>query len=573
MKRKRMTIFDKYLRTSPLSLVATVSTLLFGHYSCSESRQPARVKPNILLILADDMGYSDLGCYGGEINTPNIDRLANNGVRFKTFYNMAKCNPSRSSLLTGYYRLNNREMSGKSDTSIVPVAELMRRAGYQTMMCGKEHFDRWVPDHCYARNSFDQSFVYWATTQYFLPSSGKLDNQFVLNGKELKPEEIPVSRNPFYKTDAVTDMAIKWIDESLKGDRPFFLHLAYHVPHYPLQAREEDIARYRGKYMEGWDKIRERRFEKMKKLGLMPHDAKISPPGGTDNSYVSPFYPGYNGLYSSEPPADEERRKKIGTYRPWVQLDSMEMDEMDLEMAVYAAMVDRMDQNIGRIVEKLENAGALENTLILFLSDNGACPYDRNHDFEHPPGGADSYRSLSAAWANATNTPFRYFKWAGHEGGCNTPLVAHWPRVIKKGLITDQPGHIVDIIPTFLDITDARYPAEYKGEKTIPLNGHSLVPIFEGKQREQPEFFISGLGKGLMIKSEQEEDNGKIVPGTGEEFVMFRHQNWKIAKWNNSDWELFDLENDPTEVNDLADKMPDKVIELEKMYEEVKLKL
>lgn len=524
-------------------------TGFLGLISCSPGEEEKSEKPNIIVIMADDMGYSDIGCYGSEINTPNLDRLANNGMRFRTFYNMAKCNPTRSSLLTGFYRLEDRKLTKESDNRVVPIAELMRRAGYVTLMCGKEHYDPWVPKYCYASNSFDKSFVYWAVNQYFIPPSGQFQFPFMLNGNKFEPEEIPVLENPFFKTDVVTDYALKWMDESLTENMPFFLHLAYHVPHYPLQARDEDITQYRGAYIKGWDKIREQRFEKMKRLGIMPQDSKMSPPSGNDNKFRGPVLFGSN----SESPGYEERRKMVPQYRPWDQLDSIERDEMDLEMAVYAAMIDRMDQNIGRITEKLKAAGELDNTLILFLSDNGACPYDSNNDFDHPPGGADSYRSISAAWANASNTPFRYFKWAGHEGGCNTPFIAYWPKVIQKGMLTGQPGHIVDIIPTFLDIVNMQYPSEYNGGSTIPLDGQSLLPVFKGAQREQPEFFISGLGEG---------------------FEMFRHQNWKIVKWNiEPNWELFDLDNDPTELNNLADQMPGKVVELKKMFEKTKLKL
>lgn len=551
MKRIRQFIWVKKIKTiHHYGLYGlTMILLLFSLYSCSTNPE----KSNIVLIVGDDMGYSDLGCYGSEISTPNLDQLANKGLRFQVFYNMAKCNPTRSSMLTGYYRVGSedRKTPIKGDNSIVPLAELMRRAGYTTIICGKEHYDDWVPDYCYAANSFDKSFVYWAINEYFIPPSGEFMHPFMLNGEELKTEEIPVKNEPLYKTDIVTDFALQWMDESLTKNEPFFLYLPYHTPHYPLQARGEDIAKYRGSYLKGWDKVREQRFEKMKQLGIIPSGTELNPPHGNDNNYRGPLFP--KSKSNKGYPGFEEQRKKVPLYRPWIQLDSLEKDEMDLEMAVYAAMIDRMDQNIGRVIKKLENEGQLENTLIIFLSDNGACPYDSNADFDRAPGGADSYRSISAAWANASNTPMRYFKWAGHEGGCNTACVVHWPKVIPEGAITDQPGHVVDIIPTFLEIANMQYPSEYREKPTIPLHGQSFLPVLKGEKRAQPEFFISGLGGG---------------------FEMFRHHNWKISKWNDQpNWELFDMDKDPTEMNDLARQMPDKVKELEMMYEKAKSKL
>lgn len=496
-------------------------------------------KPNIVLIMGDDMGFSDLGCYGSEINTPHLDRLGYQGVRFKHFYNMAKCNPTRSSLLTGFYRLDDRKLTRESDKAVVPIAELMRRAGYTTIICGKDHYDPWTPAYCHAENSFDKSFVYWAIAEYFIPPSGKFRYPFKLNGRKLSPKSIPVKQHPFYKTDVITDFALKWMDESLGRKEPFFLYLPYHVAHYPLQAREEGIRKYRGRYLIGWDKIREQRLKRMKLLGIVERDCKMSPPTGIEHRLR-----GHPRKTQSH--EDRIKSEKIRGYQSWEALTENEKEEMDLEMAVLAAMVDRMDQNIGRVINKLENAGALDNTLIIFLSDNGGCPYDSNSDFNHPPGGAASYRSLCASWANAQNTPYRYFKWAGHEGGCNTHFIAHWPGVIPKGHIANQPGHVVDIIPTFLDILNETYPAKYNGRPTIPLHGKSLLPILKEQKRKAPDFFISGLGEG---------------------FRMFRHKNWKITRWNEETrWELFDLDRDPTELNDLATSRPEKVVELSRLY-------
>jgi len=488
---------------------------------CSSNRKG---KPNIVMIVGDDIGFSDIGCYGAEIDTPNLDRLGDNGVRFSQFYNMAKCNPTRSSLLTGLYFGDARAQS---------LPQLLRNAGYSTWTSGKEHFDDWVPERCYAVNSFDRSFTFWATTEYFIPPSGRFQRPFHLDGVELEAGEIEREREPFHNTDVITDYALKWLDLAIEAQKPFLLYLPYHAAHYPLQARPEDIAKYRGMYKKGWDRIRAERFERLKELGLIERDCKLSPPEDNVNNF------------RGHPPGDEQRRALFARYRPWDSLTEKEQDELDLEMAVFAAMIDRMDQNIGRVLTRLEESAVLQDTLVLFFSDNGSCPYDSNVDFNIPPGGPDSYRCLSAAWANAGNTPFRFYKQYGHEGGCNTHFIAHWPRVIKKGLITHQPGHVVDILPTLLDIAGASYPKEFNGEPAPPLHGRSLLPVFQGRQRREPDFYISGF--------------------TGR-FRMYRQGRWKIVRVNAGPWELYDMETDRTELEDLAEKKPAELARLVGAY-------
>ena len=502
------------------------SSLLLASSLLSRDTNTSK-KPNIVIIVGDDIGLSDIGCYGSEIKTPNLDKLGETGIRFAHFYNMAKCNPTRSSLLTGLY---------KGDERAISFTQLLKDAGYTTLMSGKEHFDKWVPQHCYAKNSFDKSLTFWATTEYFIPPGGEFQRPFFLNGKRMKADEIKFRQKPFYKTDAITNYALDWLNEPLKQKKPFFLFLPYHVAHYPLQAREEDIKKYRGKYLKGWDEIRQERFEKMKQIGLINPDVKLSPPEDNINKF------------RGHPKGFEKLRDKFSKYCPWETLTEKEKEDNDLEMAVFAAMIDRMDQNIGRVIKKLEEAGVRDNTLILFFSDNGSCPYDSNKDFNIPPGGADSYRCLRPAWANVGNTPYRLFKQFGHEGGCNTHFIANWQKIIKNGSITNQPGHVVDIFPTLLEICGTEYPKEYHGKKTIPLHGKSLLPIFKGKKRQEPEFFISGFS---------------------ERFRMFRQGDWKIVKLNKGDWELYNLKNDPTELNNLAVSMPEKVIQLEEKYGEV----
>ena len=486
-------------------------------FSCTKK---ADNRPNIILIMADDIGISDFGCYGGEIWTPNIDKLGHEGLRFTAFYNMAKCNPTRSSMLTGLYSGGN---------GAVHLAHLTKEAGYFNIMSGKEHFDTWVPDYCRVENVFDHSFSFWATTEYFLPPSGTFSRPFFLEGRQLKPDEIQHEISPMYKTDFITDYALKWLDEAFGKEEPFFLYLPYHTAHYPLQARPEDIARYRGKYLAGWDALRQQRFERMQQLGVLPENSKLSPPEGNLNKFRGPLVPDYTDYY------------------PWESLSDAQKDSLDLEMAVFAAIVDRMDQNIGRVLDKLEKKGELENTLIMFLVDNGSCPFYANRIKDVQPGPANSYWSLRASWANVGNTPYRQYKQCGHEGGSHTPFIAYWPGVIEKNSITHQPGHVVDIAPTFLEILDIPYPDSIREYPTLPLHGSSLMPVFQGKKRKEPDYFISGLDK----------------------FRMFRSGDYKIVRMNGGDWELYNIRKDPTELENLAADFPEKTEALSRHYHRV----
>jgi len=505
-----------------------LTILLSGVFvSCS----PAQTPPNIILIMGDDIGFSDLGCYGSEINTPNIDKLAESGIRFRTFYNAAKCETTRSNLLTGLYAGNHRALN---------VASLLNRAGYTTIHTGKEHFQQWVPERCYARNAFDNSLTFWATNEFHIPPDSTFERPFYLEGREVSASQIKVNSPPFFKTDVVTDYALRYLDKEKASGKPFFLYLPYHTAHYPLQAKPSDIAKYKGKYKVGWDVIRQRRYQRMLKLGIIDRSYALSPP--TDNI----------NQFRGHPPGDEERRANIPKYRPWEELSETEKDDLDLEMAVFAAMIDCMDQNIGRVLKWLKENDEYENTIVMYLSDNGSCPYDSNKDFDHPPGPADSYRTLSAAWANVGNTPFKYFKQFGHEGGGRTHFIVHWPEKIKKPTITNQIGHITDIFPTILDLAGIEYPEELDGKKTVPLHGKSLMPIINGELRENPGFIISGFS---------------------ERFRMFRSDEYKIVKANNREWELYNLEEDPTELDNLAQSVPEKVQELSDSYLEIRMEL
>ena len=507
------------------ALLFSVFVVLTG---CSD--QPEHTpddRPNIVLIMGDDIGYSDLGCYGSEIQTPNLDRLAAGGMRFRTFYNMAKCNPTRSTLITGLYDGNEQAIS------FVP---LLRDAGYSAMMSGKEHFDRWVPQDCYFAETFENAFTFWATTEYFVPPADTFQRPFYLNGRKLHHRDIEAEKLPKYKTDFITDYALRYLDTMLDRDQPFFLMLPYHAAHYPLQARPEDIQKYRGKYLKGWDHIRSERFARMQEMGILDAQTIMSPGESNTNRFRGSSHGGW-----------EEIRAKFSQYYAWDSMSEEEKDEKDLEMAVYAAMVDRMDQNIGRVITKLEAEGAIENTLILFFTDNGACPFDSNKDFDVPPGPAESYRCLSAAWANACNTPFRLYKQNGHEGGSNTHFIAHWPAVIPADQITDQVGQVADLFPTFLDLAGVQYPSAYRNKPTLPLDGASLMPVFKGDRRAEAPFVISGHT---------------------ERFRMFRQGKWKLVRQNNDAWELYDLEQDATELSNLAAMQTDTLLELINSYEQ-----
>jgi len=478
---------------------------------------PENTKPNIIIIMADDIGISDIGCYGGEIETPNIDQIAENGLRFTTFYNMAKCNPTRSTLLTGLYSGGN---------GAVHLAHLTRQAGYYNIMSGKEHFDKWVPKYCRADRVFDHSFTFWATTEYFLPPSGRFERPFYLEGRELTAEEIEYQISPMYKTDFITDYALKWLDEALGQEKPFFLYLPYHVAHYPLQARPEDIAKYRGSYLKGWDQLRSERFEKMQKLGVLPDNARLSPAEGNLNKLRGPLIPSYTNYYS------------------WESLNDAQKDSLDLEMSVFAAMIDRMDQNIGRVIDKLHHDDQLSNTIIMFLVDNGSCPFYTNKIPDVRPGPDSSYWSLRSTWANLGNTPYRQYKQAGHEGGSHTPFIISWPGMIKNNTITHQTGHVVDLAATFLNILGISYPDSIQGYPTIPLHGRSLLPVFRNEQRKEPGYFISGFKKHRM----------------------FRSGDYKIVKINDGTWELYNIIEDPTEIYDLAEDNPGIVQKLDSLY-------
>ena len=471
-------------------------------------------RPNIILIMADDMGYSDLGCYGGEINTPNLDKLAARGMRFTQFYNNAKCGPTRASLLTGQY---SQAVGEKNMEHGATFGEVLRACGYRTIVSGKWHqaplpttrgFDRYfgLADGC---------CNYWNPGTKARPGEKapgrkgkKRVRRWAIEGRAI-PGYVPEDRS-FYTTDAFSDYAVARLEEYKNENKPFLLYLPYTAPHFPLHAWPDDIARYRGRYKVGWDVIRRRRYERMVKMGVVDKKFAMSP-------------------------------RDSGVPK-WDGVDNK--DDWDLRMAVYAAMVDRMDRGIGKVLAKVRELGKQENTLVLFLSDNGGCAERVNRTPDIPPGPVESYRSLDPPWANASNTPYRKYKSTDYEGGACTPLIACWPKVIKPGTITDQVGHIVDFLPTFMEISGAEYPKRLGGRKLKPLAGKSLLPIFQGRQRRGHDVLYWAFGRAKAV----------------------RQGKWKLVKYGNARWELYNMDEDRTELNDLAGKHPDRVKQMSQMW-------
>lgn len=483
-------------------------------------------RPNIVLIMADDMGYSDIGCYGSEVNTPNLDRLAAGGLRFTQFYNAARCCPTRASLLTGLYphqagighMVGNRgypAYQGYLNDHCVTIAEALKTAGYNTLMSGKWHVGERRP-HWPVDRGFDKYYgIISGGGNYFDITKAKakgVKRTMAVDDKAFVPKP-----GKFYMTDAFSENAVRFIDTYGRMKEPFFLYLPYTAPHWPLHAWPEDIAKYKGKYLKGWDKLREERYQRMIKMELISSKWKMSPRD------------------TATWPWDDEKNKEL----------------LDLKMAVYAAQIERMDYGIGRVLDKIKEVGAEENTLIMFLADNGGCAEGGPVGFDDrknglPPGGVDSYMSYGLSWANASNTPFRRYKHWVHEGGIATPLIAYWPAVIKNaGSLTHQTGHIIDIMATCLDVAGIEYPKTYEGRELTPMEGKSLIPIFKGKERDGHEAIY------------WEHEGNRAV----------RQGKWKLVAAHNGPWELYDLEADRTELNNLADKYPQRLEQLKAMYE------
>jgi arylsulfatase len=504
--------------------------LLYGF--ATVSAVPASERPNLIVVLVDDMGFSDIGCYGGEVPTPNLDRLAARGVRFTQFYNAARCSPTRASLMTGLYPhqagmgwLDNmvepksRGFHGKLLPRCVTMAEVLRDAGYFTAMTGKWHLGQQNGTPPWKRG-FMRSLNSRYGEVYFPNESGAAGTQkLYLDGQEM-PKDSPVFGKDWYSTDLFTEWGLKFIDEARAQRKPFFLYLAQGAVHFPLRAPREIIEKYRGKYLQGWDKLREQRHAKQIEIGLVDPRWPLAP--------RPPESPAWDTR-----PADRRQR----------------FDEM---MAVYAAMIDRIDFAMGTLVAGLEQRGALDNTLILFLSDNGGNaeggPAGETKG-EGPIGGPQSHVKLGMNWATLTNTPFRRYKHFTHEGGISTPLIAHWPAGIpqqRRHGFEKQPAHLIDIMATAVDLAGASYPRQRDGQTIEPMQGVSLRPAFEGKPlaRTQPIFW--------------EHEGNKAV----------RDDKWKLVRRHREPWALFDMEADRTEQRDLIRQQPELAAKLEAAWNE-----
>lgn len=483
-------------------------------------------RPNLLVILADDLGYSDIGPFGGEIATPNLDRLAASGVRFTQFYNCARCCPTRASLLTGLYNhqagvghmVQDRGVpayQGYLNDRCATMAESLKPAGYTTLMSGKWHVGE-QPQHWPLRRGFDHYFgLISGASNYF-----RLDppRRMALDAEPYTPPpNNQRSKDGFYMTNAIGDHAVRMLREA-PAQNPLLLYLAFTSPHWPLHALPEDIDRYRGKYMRGWDRLRLERHERQTAAGIVD---KRWP--------LSPREPGI--------PA-------------WDSLSSKEKEEWDLRMAVYAAQVDCMDRNIGRVLDELRRSGRLDNTLVLFLADNGGCAEENiggeSKASDPVPGGPDSFTSYRRPWANASNTPFRLWKQFTHEGGISSPFIASWANGIQPRKRPDStPSHLIDVLPTLLDAAGAAPVRERGGRELLPLEGRSLLPALRGgKAAERP---VTGW-----------EHQGHRAVRMGD---------WKLVSSYTKPWELYNVAADRTELNNLAASEPARAAAMSSMYE------
>lgn len=479
-------------------------------------------KPNIVVMLVDDMGWSDIGCYGGELKTPNLDKLAANGVRFTQFYNTARCCPTRASLLTGLYphqagvghMTNERRdpqgnvypgYTGRLNDTSVTIGEVLGESGYFTAMTGKWHVGQnfgVLPE----QRGFQRTLTAAAGGFYFPDSK---NTKLFYNGKDIGKNGDPVGSD-WYSSDLWPQFGLKFVDEAIAAERPFFLYNAFNAPHFPLQAPAEDIARWRGKFKAGWDKLREERYRRQIAAGLIDPKWPLSP-------------------RPEDVPA-------------WDSLTAEQQDRYDHLMAIYAAVIERMDRGVGALVDGLKERGQLDNTLILFLSDNGgnAEAGVEGRSNGRNLGSAESDVFIGRCWATLNNTPFVRFKHYTDEGGISTPLIAHWPKSIpteRRGVLEKQPGHLIDILATCVDVSGAEYPKEFRGKAITPREGVSLVPALKGEKlaRTQPLFW-------------EHEANRAIRDG-----------DLKLVALEGQPWRLYDLAADRSEQNDLAASKPEIV--------------
>ena len=543
--------------------IGAAAAVVPGCNSASPGSTQSPKRPNIILIMSDDMGFSDIGCYGGEINTPNLDGLAANGLRFTQFYNTARCCPTRASLMTGLYQhqagvghmMEDRgfpSYRGDLNDRCVTIAEALRPAGYRTYMTGKWHVTHYTnkdgPKHNWPlQRGFERFYgTITGAGSFYDPTTLCRDNTYITpeNDPEYKPET-------YYYTDAISDNACRYIREhhGQSPDKPFFMYMAFTAAHWPMHALEKDIAKYKGKYDKGYEPCRAARLARLRKMGLIRDDWELSPQAGD-----------------------------------WEKAEHKEWEARCME--VYAAMIDSMDQAIGRVVAELKKQGTFDNTLLFFLQDNGGCaegmgraaninkkwvdefrnagpmgPDDLQPKVSPPmrtrdgqavrggptamPGPADTYIGYGRDWANVSNTPFREYKHWVHEGGISTPLICHWPAAVKaRGRLCHNPGHLVDIMATCVDVAGATYPTEREGRTVQPMEGTSLVPTFRGEPMKERAIYWEHEGNRAVRKG-----------------------NWKLVSKHPGGWELYDIDADRTEMHDLASKNPDKAQELKALWE------
>lgn len=498
-----------------------MATLCGGLWIATEAIADER--PNVVIIMADDMGYSDLGCFGGEIETPHLDAMANGGLRFNEFYSENMCWVSRAAMLTGVYHRTSM-VDGAIHKRCRTLPELLRENGYQTRMSGKWHLAG-KPYQVFPNDRGFQQFygILGGAASFFAPTH--------LYRDRINVEAEAVQNRDYYITDAISDEARRMIREA-NSDQPLFLYVAYTAAHWPLHAKASDIEAYRGKYSSGWDVLRESRLRRMRELGIVPQDRPLSPRNGKVPSWKS-----------EENKAWQQRR-----------------------MEVYAAQVTAMDRGIGRMMEALRQSGRLRNTLVLFTVDNGGChveyAVDRKGDYlpqktrdgrrvrpgnvpSIMPGPEDTYQSYGYGWANASNTPYRMFKQFDHEGGIRTPMIAYWPDGIQTpGAIIPSVSHLIDIVPTVLSVTGGPLPENGTREQPIPLDGHSLADAFAGEQVTDHETLFFQHSKGRAL----------------------RHRGWKLVSQKGNRWELYDLRTDPLELDDQASARPKKLDEMFKLW-------
>jgi len=539
-------------------------------------------KPNILIILADDLGWSDLGCYGGEIRTPNLDSLAAGGLRFTQFYTSTRCCPSRASLLTGLYPhqagigLMTSDQAAKYpgagdkgeafpgyrgalNANCVTIAQVLKPTGYRTAAAGKWHVGNSEPP---TKRGFDD--FYGFVGGYGVDS---WEPRMMKRLPEGRPQR-SYQPGEFFATDAITDHALDFLADMRKAGAPWLLYVGYQAPHFPVQSKREDMTGYPEIYARGWDKIREQRLTKQKKIGLLPESTALTP----RSKITHPVASRRLGSWTDD-----------GNNPAWDSLPADRRADLAQRMAVFAGMVTGMDRNIGRLIADLRASGQLDNTLILFLSDNGACAEWEPFGFEMLPtpnpvpgtginqgtqalpnklyrgdelvtmGQAGSFPSYGSGWANACNTPWRLYKHYGHEGGIGTPLIAHWPAAVGKekdnGRFVREPAHLIDLMATCVDITGAKYPAEWIGKKILPMEGVSLRPLL-----------AASAGNPASLPP-------RLLAWEHEGNRAIREGQWKLVSLATAPWELYDMESDRVEMNNLAASQPGRVKDMSAKWE------